>query len=637
MGFVIVGTAGHVDHGKTVLVRALAGVDTDRLKEEKERGISIELGFAPLTLPNGQTVGLVDVPGHERFIRQMLAGAGGIDLVMLVIAADEGVMPQTREHLAIIDLLQVQRGIIVLTKTDLVEEEWLELVEEDVRQAVTGSVLQDAPMVAVSAVSGQGLDHLLALLAEQAEAVNPRESNGPARLPIDRVFTMKGFGTIITGTLWSGTLKQEQVAEIMPQGIAARVRQMQIHNRQVKQAFAGQRVACNLAGVEVSQIPRGSVLTQTGAFRPTRRLDVRLKLLSSVAMEVRHLQRVRFYLGTAEVMGRVMLLDRDKLQPGEEALAQLALEESVVAARFDRFVLRSYSPITTIGGGLIFDPYALKHKRHRESVMAELETKLAATPEERVLQLLEKKSSGLSTSKLSLLTGLEPEEIENVIGELTNAKQVLAINFEGGKYLVTSVQVSEWLENAKKIIGEYHRTYPLRRGIPREELRSRRFPNLPPRVFYALLEHWQKAQELQDSGGQVALYGYHPIPSTKQKQMVQAITVAFQQAKWQPPTMSEFLRSLKLTDEEGQELVHFLVQEGKLDRIAEDLYFSREALDQAKEKVAALIRSNGGIELGAVRDALDSSRKFVLPLLEYLDQTRFTRRVGDKRVLFGER
>lgn len=635
MGFVVVGTAGHVDHGKTVLVRALTGVDTDRLKEEKERGISIELGFAPLELPDGQVVGLVDVPGHERFIRQMLAGAGGIDLVLLVVAADEGVMPQTREHLAIVDLLQVQGGVIALTKKDLVSEDWLELVAEEVRETVRGTVLADAPMVAVSAVTGEGLDELRRLLAEQAQTVTPREASGPARLPIDRVFTVRGFGTVVTGTLWSGTLRQDQAAVILPQDVACRIRQLQVHNRRVNEAFAGQRVACNVTGVEVGQVERGSVLVQPGSFRPTRRLDVWLKLLPAAPREVRHAQRVRFYLGTAEVLGRVLLLDREELLPGEAAMGQLALEEPVVAARADRFVLRSYSPMTTIGGGFVVEPYAVKHKRHRPEVLAELQRKLAASPSERVLQALERCPWGLPLAELAVLAQVTAGEAEEVVQKLTAQGKILALTYEGGKYLVTAAQATRWQEEVLAALGHYHQLYRLRRGMPREELRTRRFAALPPRVFYSLLEYWQGQGLLVDRSGSVALRDFAPRPTAEEQEKLATIAAAFRQGGWQPPSMEEVLGRLGLDGEEGQELVRYLVQEGQLIKVAEGLYFSREAVAAAKEKVAGLIREKGSVELAAVRDALGSSRKYVLPLLEYFDQIHFTKRVGDKRVLYG--
>lgn len=635
MGFVVVGTAGHVDHGKTVLVRALTGVDTDRLKEEKERGISIELGFAPLKLPDGQVVGLVDVPGHERFIRQMLAGAGGIDLVMLVVAADEGVMPQTREHLAIVDLLGVRGGVLVLTKKDLVSQEWLDLVAEEVRETVQGTVLAEAPMVAVSAVTGEGLEELRQLLAEQARRVAPRKALGPARLPIDRVFSVRGFGTVVTGTLWSGTLRQDQSVVILPANLSTRIRQMEVHHQPVSEAFAGQRVACNLVGVEVHQIERGHVLVSPGYFRPTSRLDVQLRLLPAAPKSLHHAQPLWFYLGTAEVLGKVLLLDRDELLPGETGLAQLALQEPVVAARLDRFVIRSYSPMTTLGGGIVIEPYAHRHKRHRIEVLIELERKLEAGPTDRVLQVLEARPWGMPAEELVVLAGLAPEELGQAVEELAREGKIVELANEGQKYLVSADHVSKWQEKVLEVLGEFHHRHPLRKGMPREELRTKYFSPLPAKAFHSLLDYWQNQGVLVDQMGAVARHDFVPQPTAQEKEKLRALSLAFRQGGWQPPAPEQVFTSLRLTPEEGQELLRYLVQEGELVKVADGLYFSREAVEEAKKKVAELIQEHGGVELAAVRDALGSSRKFVLPLMEYFDQIHFTRRVGDKRFLYG--
>ncbi|MGB9886085.1 MAG: selenocysteine-specific translation elongation factor [Moorellales bacterium] len=637
MRFVVVGTAGHVDHGKTELVRALTGVDTDRLREEKERGISIELGFAPLRLPTGQTLGLVDVPGHERFIRQMLAGAAGIDLVLLVVAADEGVRPQTREHLAIVDLLGVQAGILVLTKRDLVTPEWLELVAEEVREAVRGTVLAEAPLVAVSALTGEGLPQLLDLLAREAEKVIPRPSAGPARLPIDRVFSVRGFGTVVTGTLWSGSLKPEQTATILPQGLSVRLRQLQVHNQPVAEAFAGQRVACNLAGVEVGQIERGNVLVSPGSFRPTTRLDAEVRLLAEAERELRHAQRVRFYLGTAEVTGRVLLLDREELLPGETGLAQLVLEGAVVAARFDRFVIRSYSPLVTLGGGRIIDPYALRHKRCRPEVLAELRAALAAGPEERLLEVVRRRRWGVALAEAALLAGLDPEGAAAAADTLARLGRMVILNYEAGRYLVDGGRLKEWEQELTAFLNRYHQQYPLRPGVPREELRSRLLGRLPARAFSSLLDYWRGRGLLKDEGGYVARPGFAPTPAPEQERALEAFRAAFREGGWQPPSPEEVYRQLGLPAEEGQELLRYLLQREELVRVAEGLYFSREAVDRAREKIIALLREKGAVELAAIRDLLGSSRKFVVPLMEYFDQVHLTKRVGDKRVLYADK
>jgi len=363
---VIIGTAGHIDHGKTTLVRAMTGIDTDRLKEEKKRGISIELGFAPLRLPSGQVAGLVDVPGHERFIKHMLAGAFGVDLVVLVIAADEGVMPQTREHVDIIELLGIKKGIVVLTKKDLVDEEWLLLVEDEVRQYLSKTILKDAPIVPVSSTTRDGLPELMKLLDDMAATIEEKPAFGQVRLPIDRVFKVVGFGTVITGTLWSGALKVGDTLEVLPTGAKVRVRNLEVHKDKVETAMAGQRVAVNLQGIEAADLERGYVLATPGFITPTFRIDTSLRLLSSSPWTLRNWHRIRFHLGTDECLGRVVLLDRDELNAGEEAYAQIILELPIVANKHDRFVLRFYAPVTTIGGGVVIDAHPHRQKRFQE-------------------------------------------------------------------------------------------------------------------------------------------------------------------------------------------------------------------------------------------------------------------------------
>ncbi len=371
----IIGTAGHIDHGKTTLVKALTGVDTDRLKEEKQRGISIDLGFAPFKLPGGQKAAIVDVPGHERFIRHMLAGAFGIDMVLLTIAADEGVMPQTREHMDIIELLGVDKGLVVITKKDLVDEEWMLLMEEEISEYLKGTILDGAPLMAVSAVTGEGIPDLLAAIENIAQQVQERSAEGYARLPIDRVFTIAGFGTVVTGTLWSGKINSGDTLELMPGGLQVKVRNLHVHNDKVNTAYAGQRVAVNLQGIELAEVRRGDLLATPGVLAPSYRIDARLRLLKSSKRSLSNWNRIRFHLGTDETMGRVVLLDRDQLNAGEEALVQLVMEKPVVAYQGDRFVIRYYSPVTTIGGGVVIDPRAPKQKRFREDVLEELSKK----------------------------------------------------------------------------------------------------------------------------------------------------------------------------------------------------------------------------------------------------------------------
>lgn len=633
MDYVVVGTAGHVDHGKTELVKSLTGVDTDRLKEEKERGISIELGFAPLGLPDGRQLGLVDVPGHERFIRQMLAGVAGIDLVLLVVAADEGVMPQTKEHLAIIDLLQIKRGILVLSKIDLVEKEWLALVEEEVREAVKGTVLENAPLVRVSALTGEGIPQLRELLARLTREIPPRPATGRIRLPIDRVFSLPGFGTIVTGTLWSGTIKVGSEVEIQPEGLKSRARSLQVHGRPVDRAQAGQRVAVNLSGIEVEDVHRGSVLVEPGQWQPALRLDVSLKLLPEVK-PLKHRQRVRFYLGTKEAFGRVVLLDREELEGGATAFAQLLLEEPVVAAPRDRFILRTYSPLETIGGGEIIAVNPPHHRRFQEEVIKTLAKRLTGTPGDILLSIVGEEREGVELRRAAARAALGWQEARQILTEAALEGKVILLPAAGDSYVVTPAVLERWWKMTREALEEFHRRYPLRAGLPKEELRTRFFERLDWRTFQGLLEHWIKEGKIELAGNSIVLAGHRPEIDARQKKAVEQLVERYRHGHFQPPSPEEACKDLGLSPAELEELLHYLARQGILVKVAEGLYFHHEALKAAQEKIRELGKK-GTFTLAEARDVLGSSRKYVLPLLEYLDHTKFTRRIGDKRIVVG--
>ncbi|NLW07144.1 MAG: selenocysteine-specific translation elongation factor [Clostridia bacterium] len=629
----IIGTAGHVDHGKTVLVKALTGVETDRLKEEKERGISIELGFAPLTLPGGRRLGLVDVPGHERFIRQMLAGVGGMDLVMLVVAADEGVMPQTREHLAIIDLLQVKHGVIVITKTDLVEAEWLELVEEEVRQTVQGTVLAAAPVIPVSAYTGKGIPELLACLDNLAATVPSRSASGQVRLPIDRVFSITGFGTVITGTLWTGTIKVGDELELQPQGIKTKVRNLQVHGETVKEARAGQRVAANLAGVDLEMVKRGSTLLTPGILRPTYRLDASVKLLPQ-AQPLTNRSRIRFYLGTAEAFGRVVLLEHEELKGGETGLVQILMEEAVIANRGDRFILRRYSPMDTIGGGQVIDAAPRRHRRFKPAVLESLRRRLEGSPEQVLIQVIQSQRDGLSWQEAAARASLPPDKTRDLLQVMAAKGQIKVLAAANDLYAVSSEGYAAWWQAAQKALAEFHRRYPLRPGIAREELRSRFFGRLPARVFQSLLEQWEQESKIKVTATAVVLADFTPVFTPKQKELLQLLAAKYQSAGWQPPAFNELLTEYGINGEELEELLHYLCREEVLVKINDVFYWHREAFEAACTEVKK-VAAAGPFGLAEIRDALGSSRKYVLPFLEYLDQIKVTRRQGDKRIYIG--
>lgn len=632
MDYLIIGTAGHVDHGKTMLVKALTGVDTDRLKEEKERGISIELGFASLTLPGGRRAGIVDVPGHERFIKNMLAGVGGIDLVLLVIAADEGVMPQTKEHMDIITLLQVKQGVVVLTKIDLVDEEWLALVREEVAGFLKGTALEGAPVVEVSTLTGQGLNELVQAIDRVAAAVRPKPATGQIRLPVDRVFSVTGFGTVVTGTLWSGILKTGDVLEIMPRGITTRVRSLQVHGQKVEEARAGQRVAVNLTGVEVEDVPRGSVLAAPGSLTPSYRLDVRLLLLPE-ARPLKHRARVRLHLGTAEILARITLLDRDELSPGEKALTQLELEEPAVAARGDRFVIRSYSPMHTIGGGSVIDPVARKHRRMREEVIRSLLTREKGTPEELVIQQLDSRPALFTAAELARAAGLSEDEAGKTLSSLSAGGKIREIPAEKQSYFVSCRVYGEWGEAVRQLLQDYHREFPLREGFPKEELRSRKFPQLSSKQLQFVLAAMEEDGLVKVHAQDVSLPDFTPRPGPAQQQQVDSILKLYREGGYQPPTWSDAARQAGLAEAQRGEVLQYLLRQGMLVRVSDELLFHPVPLQEIRRSLVAFLQDREEISVGEARDLWQTSRKYALPLLEYFDRERVTRRVGDKRVL----
>ena len=626
---VVAGTAGHIDHGKSTLVHALTGIDPDRLKEEKERGITIDIGFAHLALDPELTLGIVDVPGHERFVKNMLAGVGGIDLVMLVIAADEGVMPQTREHLAICQLLQVRSGLVVLTKADLAEPEWLELVREDVRTALRGTFLEDRPIVPVSAKAGQGLDALRLALAELARAVPPRGTDATFRLPIDRVFTIKGFGTVVTGTVTAGRLEVDERLEVYPRGVQAKVRGIQTHGQPVAQAVAGQRAAVNLQGLERAALERGDVLCPPGLLQPTTVLDATLELLADAASPVRPRQRVRFHAGTSEVMARVYLLDRDLLEPGQRGLVQLRLEAPVVALPRDRYVVRSYSPMITIGGGMLLDVAPPRTRRGPERVrrLAVLETGSPAAVLEEHLRRLG--PGGARTVELRARTPFGPEALRGLLADLTASGAALLVDRE---WYVHRAAAERLDAEARAALREFHAREPLRPGMSKEELRTR-LGGLEERVFLYLLDRFAAAGTLVVERDKVRLRDHAVRLDPRQQALVDRLEAEFRAAGTAPPALEEAFVKLQLTREEGQGLVQVLVDRQRLVRIKEGLHFHAEPLAEVQRRVVAFLREHQAITPQEMKDLFGITRKHAIPLLEYLDAQRLTVRVGDRRVL----
>lgn len=626
---VIIGTAGHVDHGKSTLITVLTGTNPDRLKEEQERGMTIDLGFAALTLPNGQTVGIVDVPGHERFLKNMLAGAGGVDVVLLVIAADEGIMPQTREHLDILRLLDVKAGVVALTKCDLVDAEWLQLVTEEVRAFLQETPLADAPIVAVSAVTRQGLADLLRALQEAVERVPPRAVNTPFRLPIDRVFTLAGVGTVVTGTLVSGQVRVGDPLEVLPPGLVSRARQIQVHGRKVENAVAGSRVAINLPGVEKEQLERGMVCVPPGIFQPTQAFDAQLQLLPNAPKGLAHRARVRLYLGTAEVIGRISLLDTERLEPGQQGFVQLRLEKPLVAARGDRFVVRTYSPMLTVGGGIVLEPHAPRHRRFHSVVIAHLQSLLRGDPAERVLAILAQSPTGVEEAELARRAEMEAQTVTELLKGLQAQQQAILV---GGVWFARRVWDS-LRQQVEQRLQQYHERYPLRAGMPREELRSTLGGQLPARLFDALLQQWQQEGLLALHGTQVRLSRFTIRLNERQQRLAERVERVIREAGATPPPVAIISQQVGAPPSAVRAMIDVLLEQGVLVRLEEELFFHRETLEELAELVRRTIREKGSLSVGEFRDLTGSSRKFVVPLLEYFDSIRLTRRVGDVRVL----
>ncbi|MDH7488953.1 MAG: selenocysteine-specific translation elongation factor [Anaerolineae bacterium] len=625
----VIGTAGHVDHGKSTLVKALTGIDPDRLKEEKEREMTIDLGFAWLTLPNGESVGIVDVPGHKDFIKNMLAGVGGIDAAILVIAADEGVMPQTREHLDILDLLQVRNGIVALTKKDLVEDpEWLELVMADVAETLAGTVLEGAPVVPVSARTREGIPELLAGLERILSEIPPRPDRGRPRLPVDRVFSIAGFGTVVTGTLIDGSLRVGQEVEIQPQGLTARIRGLQTHKQKVDVAMPGSRVAVNLTGVNTDQVQRGNVVTAPGWLHPTLLADVRLKSLDDAPRALKHGQEVEFFCGSAEVMARVRLLEEDALAPGREGWAQLALSDPVPLVRGDRFVIRQPSPSLTIGGGVIVNPHpGRKYRRKQAAVIAQLETAAHGTPEEIVLQALESPPPQ-EVAEVIRKSGLPRESVSEALARLVEQGQAVALGDKalGDQTFVTTPGAWHALVGQlTDLLAAYHGQYPARLGMPKEEVKSRL--KLPPRLFAEVVQRAAGEGAIADDETTLRLPSHRPHFRPDEQAKVDALLAAFRRSPYATPSVSECEQAV------GAEAFNALVEQGRLVKVSADVVFLAETYQEMVDRVVRFIQEHGSITVAQVRDMFNASRKYALALMEHLDQRKVTRRVGDERVL----
>jgi selenocysteine-specific elongation factor len=636
MRHLIIGTAGHIDHGKTTLVKALTGIDTDRLKEEKERGISIELGFASLTLPDGTQAGIVDVPGHERFVKTMLAGVGGIDLVILVIAADEGVMPQTREHLHICELLRVKRGLVALTKADLVDGEWLEMVRADVAGVLKSTFLDGCPVVPCSATTGQGLPELLQAIQAQAAVAEPKRTEATLRLPIDRVFTIKGFGTVVTGTLWSGTLLVGGEVAILPMDLRSRVRRLQVHGQTVEQAVAGQRTAVNLPGLEVSQIERGDVLCAPGTLRASEAFDATLALLPDAPRPLLNRARIRFHLGTSERLARVLLLDREELQPGEETYVHLRLEAPSAALPQDRYVIRSYSPAVTIGGGSILDPNPPRERRPRAKMIEHLRILERGSVTDRVERhLLAAGFAPVTLEELRVRSDLDPVAVAESLGELTAKGSAVLVDAKGEAGALHAERVAQLENEVLAHLTEFHAKEPLKDGLAKEELRSKLPVQLTPATFGWMLARLADAGKIAVERDKVRLAAHRPTLSAAEEGLKARIEAAYRTAGFQPATPDGVLASLGVERKLFQAVFRRMVDDGILVRVKDDIFLHRETYQEMRERVLSHFRTQPSINVGTMKDLFGVSRKYAIPFLEHLDDVRITRRQGDERVPYN--
>ncbi|MHB1652539.1 MAG: selenocysteine-specific translation elongation factor [Desulfitobacteriaceae bacterium] len=625
----LVGSAGHVDHGKTEMIRALSGIDTDRLKEEKQRGISIELGFAHMVLPSGREVGIVDVPGHERFVRQMLAGAGGMDIVLLVIAADEGIMPQTREHLDILTLLKIPRGIVVLNKIDLVDLEWLELMKEEVREGLKDTAFAEAPLCPVSAVTGEGISELKEMIDQLLNQVESKKVSGPTRMPLDRVFSIQGFGTVVTGTLYNGTVEIGQDVAIEPAHLISKVRSLQVHGQKVSSAQAGQRVAVNLAGLEVAEVEKGAVLVAPNSFQVGNILDLKVQSLSSVDKPIVQRQRLRFHLGTAEILGRIHLLDREEIAPGEEGYAQIILESPVLAAPKDRFVLRFYSPARTAAGGEVLGVAEFKQKRFKESVLAVMRLKDQGNP----LDLLERElSEPKSLSEVAGQFHIALTELEEWLQELEEFKRVEVWTEDNQSLYWGKTAAEAWRVKLLEAVRGYSKAYPLRGGIGREELKSKMGVSWPHHLWQAVLELGAERGYYRLAGGKILPPEEVQVPPHLAKQ-VACLVARWHTSGLMPPELEMAAAECQIQRRDAGEFAQYLCDTAEWTAV-NGLYFTSEALEEAKRKLFQYLQVHAEVSVAEVRELWGTSRKYTVPLLEYFDQQHITRRAGDKRVLY---
>ena len=629
MKHIIIGTAGHIDHGKTTLIKALTGCNTDRWKEEQERGITIDLGFAFFDLPNGDRAGIVDVPGHEKFIHNMVAGVVGMDMVLLVIAADEGIMPQTKEHMDILHLLGIQKCIVVLNKMDLVDPEWLELMEEEVRDQLQDTFLKDAPVVKVSSVTGEGLKELTdEIVKMETSEVQEKEIHTIPRLPIDRVFTISGFGTIVTGTLISGIIRKDDTLQLYPWNAPCKVRNIQVHGKNVDECSAGQRVAVNLTGIKKEDISRGDVLASPNSMKGTTLLDVKLKILKDSNRIVKNRSRLHLFTGTSEVLCRAILLDRDELKAGEECFAQLRLEQELALRKGDRFVVRFYSPMETIGGGEVLEPNPKAKRRFKEAALEELRRKEAGSSVDVVqMHVKSHRDTLITITELAKLTALSEEEIRQDVSELEDGSEALVFPMKKDTYVWMRDDELYLQEQIKAELKKYHHKFPYRHGIKKAEIQTKYMKKIKPVVAAKIFEHWETEESIISSSEYLHLPEFEILKDARYEGCRKLLLNSFEKAEYQFVKLSETDVEKEYADM-AEDILLLLREENQVVRLSEDAYTVKPLLETAAEKIRKVVHQQPVITISEVRDLFSTSRKNAKLILEYTDGQRITRNTG---------
>jgi len=630
---VVIGTAGHIDHGKTALVKALTNMETDRLHEEISRGMTIDLGFAFL----GDNVTIIDVPGHEKFVRNMVAGVSTIDFVLLVIAADDGIMPQTIEHLEILNLLQIKHGLIVISKTDLVEEEWLELVEEEVRELTSDTFLADAPIFRVSSITGAGIPELTQQIKKLAASLPPRQDRGIFRLPIDRVFTMKGFGTVAAGTVLSGKIQTDQTVELLPRQTKLRIRGLQIHGHLVKQVSTGDRAAINLSGIDKENIKRGDVLALTGIYQPTIFFDSRIYLLKTATKRIKHNVRVRLHIGTSEIIARLRLLDLDELQPGQEAFVQLHCEQAVVAEVGDRFVIRNYSPLYTIGGGVILQVNPPRHRRFSKELINRLKIFESGNVVDIIEQAILKGKIILKKFEdIIKASGMTATELQPIIENLLEQNKIKIITKKGKSFYVHNAHLQEVEKNILKQLSDFHQKNPLKRGMSTNEIQS--LIQIRTELFFiqSLVRMLQEAGKIIFADQKIRLADYKIKLSVEQEKLVDQIQQYFITQKFSPPHTDSIISQLKVQYPDVEKIIAYLLEHQLLVYIDDGYLLHSKWVEEARKVILAHFKEKEELTIGEFRDKIQASRKYTVPLLNYFDQQGITTRQEDVRVAAGQ-